>query len=170
MRSPRLTHLVVAALIRKGNEVLLVLQQGPDDPAPSWAPPGGVVEPGELLTEALIREVREETGLEVLEIGPLLYAVQHPGSAEGPQTLAFVFAVARWRGELRLADPDNLILGARFLPLAEAIAKLECLPWRAMREPILAYLRGEAGHGAVWMYRTGAAGEAELAAWINEPG
>ena len=142
--------------MRRGEEVLLVRQQGADDPAPSWALPGGVVEPGERLTEALIREVREETGLELIDPGPLLYAVHaaRDNSAEGHQTLAFVFAVAEWRGELRVADPDNLILGARFLRRAEAIEKLERLPWPTMREPIVAYLRGEAGRGAVWLYRS----------------
>ncbi|WP_084678707.1 NUDIX hydrolase [Actinopolymorpha alba] len=36
-----------------------------------WGPPAGVVEPGELLTEAVVREVNEETGLLVERIGPL---------------------------------------------------------------------------------------------------
>jgi hypothetical protein len=81
-----------------------------------------------------------------------------------------VFAVAEWRGELRVADPDNLILGARFLRRAEAIEKLERLPWRTMREPIVAYLRGEAGRGAVWLYRGQPDGAEELAARIDGSG
>ena len=131
-----------------------------------------MVEPGERLTEALIREVREETGLELIDPGPLLYAVHaaRDHSAEGHQTLAFVFAVAEWRGELRVADPDNLILGARFLQRAEAIEKLEGLPWPTMREPIAAYLRGEAGRGAVWQYRKQPDGADELVARIDGSG
>lgn len=163
------TLLIVAALIRRDDEVLLVHQQGADDPAPSWSLPGGLVEPGELLTEALAREVREETGLEVIEIGPLLYAVHaaRDNAAEGYQTLAFVFSVNTWRGELRVADPDNLILGARFVPLAEAIERLESLPWPAMREPMAACLRGDVGRGAVWLYRRGPDGGDELAARVD---
>ena len=40
---------VVAAPVHRGNEILLVRQQGEDDDAPSWSAPGGVVEDGELL-------------------------------------------------------------------------------------------------------------------------
>ena len=42
---------------------------------------GGVAETGEVLSEALVREVREETGLRVVEIGPLAYVVQHDNRA-----------------------------------------------------------------------------------------
>lgn len=147
-------NLVVTAVVRKGDEVLLLEQQGPDDPAPSWGLPGGRVEEGELLTEALAREVREETGLEVVDPGRLLYALQHTRPQENSQTLAFVFDVAAWTGDLRVADPDNIVLRARFLPRLEAIATLEAhLPWRTMREPVVAHLRGEAPPGAVWLYR-----------------
>ena len=148
------TYQIVAALIRKGDEVLLLEQQGPDDPAPSWSLPGGRVEDGELLTEALAREVREETGLEVVDPGRLLYILQHARPQENSQTLAFVFDVAKWTGDLRIADPDNIVLSAHFLPSHKAIEKLEThLPWRTMREPIVAHLRGEAPPGAVWLYR-----------------
>jgi ADP-ribose pyrophosphatase YjhB (NUDIX family) len=56
----------VAALCKStdGRSLLMVLQ-GRSGEEPSWAVPGGSIEPGETPERAAIREVREETGLEV---------------------------------------------------------------------------------------------------------
>ncbi len=45
-----------------------------------WSIPGGRIEPGESDQEAVVREVREETGLQVT-CGPLLGSVDRPGLA-----------------------------------------------------------------------------------------
>ncbi len=157
-------HDVVAALLWEHDNLLLVQEQGPDEAEPKWALPGGIVEAGELLTEALIREVREETGLEVVQIDRLLYIAQfhdsigaiRPGMARhdpGYIAVAFAFEVNAWRGEISSADPDGFILGARFVPRDEAAVLLGQVPLRVMREPIVAYLRGETSPGATWFYR-----------------
>ncbi|MEA2511283.1 MAG: 8-oxo-dGTP diphosphatase, partial [Thermomicrobiales bacterium] len=148
---------VVAALIRRGTDVLLVKQQGPEDPAPSWSLPGGVVEAGELLPESLAREVVEECGLTILDPGRILYAAQQqfpPGAwREVEDVVVFVFEVGDWSGKLFCDDPDGLAAAACFLSPTEAIALLETAPLRMMREPVAAYLRGEANPAAMWFYR-----------------
>jgi mutator protein MutT len=59
--------LAVSVALWTGSRVLLVRRARPPLAA-FWSFPGGVVEIGERLQEAAVREVREETGLEV-EVG-----------------------------------------------------------------------------------------------------
>ena len=60
----------VGAIIVENGRVLLV-KRGHPPLAGEWSIPGGVLEVGELLREAAVREAREETGLTV-EPGELL--------------------------------------------------------------------------------------------------
>ena len=73
--------------------------------------------------------------------------------APGHQSTAFVFEVGDWTGELCAADPDGIVLEPRFLPIPDAVRKLDGLSIRVMREPIMAYLSGEAEAGVMWLYR-----------------
>ena len=54
----------VGAIIEQNGQVLLV-ERGQEPLKGTWSVPGGVVEVGEYLKDAIRREVREETGLEV---------------------------------------------------------------------------------------------------------
>ncbi len=53
---------VAGALIEQDGLLLLVANRRRGGKL-EWTPPGGVVDPGETSIEALVREVREETGL-----------------------------------------------------------------------------------------------------------
>jgi mutator protein MutT len=63
-RYPSLPILGVGALIIENGRILLV-ERAREPLRDYWSLPGGVVETGERLEEALRREVREETGLEI---------------------------------------------------------------------------------------------------------
>jgi 8-oxo-dGTP diphosphatase len=67
---------VVAAVVPRGDTLLVTRR--PDRPgAPGqWEFPGGKVEPGEAEPEALAREIREELGCDVA-VGPLLLRHSH---------------------------------------------------------------------------------------------
>ncbi len=68
----------VGAVVTDGQGRLLMIKRAHEPGAGLWSIPGGRIEPGETDTEALIREMREETGLAV-EVGPLIGSVQRPG-------------------------------------------------------------------------------------------
>lgn len=166
---------IVAALIRRGDEVLLVRQQGQDDPTSSWALPGGVVEAGELWHEALSREVREETGLTLRQPERLVYVAQlhNPPAVRrslgeipppgGSATIA-VFEVPAPPGEIRIDDPDSYVSECRFVGVSEAINLLENHPLRVVREPIVDHLRHPSAEVAVWLYRRDGDGHDQLVA------
>ncbi|WP_326657188.1 NUDIX hydrolase [Streptomyces sp. NBC_00385] len=54
---------LVIGIIRQGDEILLVRESLGAAGEILWSLPGGGVEDGELMHEALRRELREETGL-----------------------------------------------------------------------------------------------------------
>lgn len=60
-----------------GERVLLIRRGRPPGEG-LWSVPGGKLEPGETLAQAVAREVREETGL-VVEVGPLACVVERMG-------------------------------------------------------------------------------------------
>jgi 8-oxo-dGTP diphosphatase len=153
----------IGAVIWQDNQILLVQQQGPNDPDPGWSLPGGRIEAGEMLVEALRREVQEETGLDVITVGSLVYAIQVRYSAHDAPGMSFVFQVADWQGQIHIEDPDHKVLAARFFTVEDAILLLkQGLLRRIMREPIVAYLEGAVGAGAFWYYAAHESGEEEL--------
>jgi 8-oxo-dGTP diphosphatase len=60
----------VGGVLVRGGKVLLI-RRGKEPLRGRWVVPGGTVEPGETLQQALVREMREETGLEVAPEGLL---------------------------------------------------------------------------------------------------
>lgn len=60
--TPQALRFAVSAIIRDSEGRILLQQRGDNG---HWGLPGGGVEVGETVTEAIIREAREETGFEI---------------------------------------------------------------------------------------------------------
>ena len=89
---------VVAALILRGDQVL-ICQRRPDQAmALKWEFPGGKMEAGESPEQALIRELDEELGINAT-IGTLVAHVRHAYRNGGAVDLQF-FAVHQFAGEI----------------------------------------------------------------------
>jgi 8-oxo-dGTP diphosphatase len=67
---------VVAAVVRRGDRILITRRHDRADRGGLWEFPGGKVERGEAEPEALAREIREELGCG-LEVGRLLLRHGH---------------------------------------------------------------------------------------------
>jgi len=95
---------------------LLLIKRGHEPAAGLWSIPGGRIEAGESDVAALVREVREETGLEVAA-GRLLGAVQRPGLAGAVVDIRDYLAVVTG-GELAAGDDAA---AARWVPAAQVV-------------------------------------------------
>ncbi len=64
-------QIVVAGALIVGSELLVAQRRRPPELAGLWELPGGKVAPGETEARALVRELREELGIEVSVLGRL---------------------------------------------------------------------------------------------------
>lgn len=122
-------RVAVWAVIVRGGDILLVEFDDPQaHPRHHFNLPGGGVEPGELLTDTIRREVYEETGAQV-EVGELLlvwdHVPPHPGPTARPHVRA-VFRCALIPGSepTRPAAPDTFQTGVQWV----ALTSLDSIP------------------------------------------
>lgn len=69
---PPSLHVAVGVVLDRQGRVLVSLRHAAAHQGGLWEFPGGKVEAGETVSEALARELREELSIRVLEVSPLL--------------------------------------------------------------------------------------------------
>lgn len=96
-------ELTVLCLLRKGSKILLQNRVKKD--WRGYALPGGHVETGESIVAAVIREMKEETGLDIQN--PRLCGIkQFPG--ENGRYLVFLFKTDAFSGTLVSSDEEAM--------------------------------------------------------------
>ena len=95
MSKTETVELTVLCLVHQGELLLLQNRVKPD--WHGWTMPGGHIEPGESIVDAVIREMQEETGLTVLH--PKLCGVKQFPIKEG-RYLVFLFETEEFEGQL----------------------------------------------------------------------
>lgn len=100
----------VRAIVAGNGQVLLVRHSY----TPGWYLPGGGVERGETVTDALTREVREEGNI-VLEAAPRLLGV-YSNEEEFSGDHVVLFLAEKWRQD-GARTPNAEIREARFFPV-----------------------------------------------------
>lgn len=121
---PKAPIVGVGAVVVEGGRVLLV-QRGREPLKGNWSLPGGMLEVGESLHQGVIREVGEETGLQVepLELIELLDRIVREEGPDG-ERVRFHYVIADYLcrvigGSLRAASD------------AEAVRWVEWAEWNS---------------------------------------
>ena len=108
MKRTETVELTVLCLIRRGDEYLL--QDRVKKDWKGFTLPGGHVEPGESIVDAVVREMKEETGLTVKN--PKLCGVkQFPISGESDENgryLVFLFVADKFSGEIVSSEEGTM--------------------------------------------------------------
>ena len=93
-------------LVNPAGQVLIGKREGFH--APYWSIPGGYLEPGESFETAAIREVKEETGLEI--VNPIVVGVSNnleTWKAEGVHVVSVCLLSKEFSGTLAIREPDK---------------------------------------------------------------
>jgi ADP-ribose pyrophosphatase YjhB (NUDIX family) len=100
----------VGAVIVQDARVLLV-RRGTEPLKGHWTLPGGMLEVGEALTAGTVREVREETGLDVepIELIELLDRIHREGNRVRYHYVIADYLCRVTGGELRAASDANAV-------------------------------------------------------------
>jgi 8-oxo-dGTP diphosphatase len=132
---------VVGGAILLADDGLLLVRNRRRNGSHDWSPPGGVIEThdGESILDGLTREVEEETGLRVTAWDGPLYEVITEAPGLGWRLRAEIHLATAWEGELRIDDPDGIVVDAAFVDPSACGDHLDsCHPW--VREPLAAWL------------------------------
>ena len=147
----RTRHWRVAGALVEQDGLLLLVANRRRNGRLEWTPPGGVVDPGETTTEALGREVREETGLIVDEWSSVVYEVSVDFPDRDMVLDVEVYLAESWHGEMVFDDPDGIVEDGRFVSAEEGRALLASAPtW--VDEPVGTWLAGGVGSGGRFEY------------------
>lgn len=120
----------VRALLVKEDHVLLVKHTY----LPGWYLPGGGVEAGESVSEALGREIREEAGA-VLTGSPRLFAIYRNAGIDRRDHVV-LFLGREWETDPQSRVPNREILLAELFPLAHLPAGTTPATLARIREAI----------------------------------
>jgi 8-oxo-dGTP diphosphatase len=130
-------RVTAVAVITKGDKVLLGRKPKDVGPYPNtWIIPGGGIHLGQETTEeALIREIHEETGIEIVDIAPLMFSTDTEPDKHGIPTyfIHLVYTAKYKSGEVHAQDD---VARLQWIPISDipkiTVARPSVLTFRTL--------------------------------------
>ncbi|MCZ7530854.1 MAG: NUDIX hydrolase [Acidimicrobiia bacterium] len=131
----------VAGGLVESTEGLLMVRNVRPGGETDWSPPGGVIDAADpSLPDGLTREVAEETGLTVTSWEGPVYRVIADALDMGWRMTCEVHYALEFEGAIDVADPDGIVVDARFMDAAGCAEVLvTCARW--VREPLESWMK-----------------------------
>ena len=107
IKSMKLIDVAIAVIQQHNNPEIVLIAKRPDDVhlGGLWEFPGGKVEPGESGKQAMIREVKEELGIDVLR-SDLLKKIEHTYTDR--KVSLSVYLVSRYEGDVTANESQQI--------------------------------------------------------------
>lgn len=107
LKEDGIQKVVAGAVVYSSEEKILLLERTPDEFKGGLVElPSGGVDQGESIIEGLVREVKEETGLDVSEINRYLDSFDYQSSS-GKKARQFNFVVSVQSGEVKINPSEH---------------------------------------------------------------
>lgn len=98
--------IAVHVFVTKGDQILLIKRVNTGFNDNKWSVPAGRLEEGESITQAAIREVKEEVGLSIKNSNLGLPLIMHYKNLKGEKIYVF-FKVNKWSGNIKNMELDK---------------------------------------------------------------
>ncbi len=112
-----------------------------------WTLPGGRTDEGEGIAEAVVREFKEETGLDI-EVGGLAYVAESRSAVQRKIYLVCAFEVRQTGGNLG-CEADEGVEELRWVGVDELAAYL---PSSSLGDPLRGYLSAPGNEVKYWFF------------------
>ena len=97
----------VCLILKKDNQILLIKRKNTGWHDGYYSLVGGSSDGNETMTQAVIREAKEELGIEIAEeFLKVVHAVFTTGH-ENQRIVSFIFEATNWKGELKNMEPEK---------------------------------------------------------------
>lgn len=127
-----IVHVAVAVIV-KNNSVLIARRPSHVHQGDLWEFPGGKLEAGETIKQALSREIHEELGIEIIHSEPLISVLYH---YEDKTVLLDSWKVSRFKGRTYASDSISMGLEKQKVQWVE-VDQLNQYSFPAANKPII---------------------------------